>query len=146
MEFADSIAPSLSHTRTYVTGGFKTVGAMVKALDIVDGVGLARPTCQEPHFCKDVLEGKVKGAIKLLLDDNDFGMTNVAAGTHIRQISKDQEPLDLSVEENKENFMKDVGVWAEKMAKNSENNEYGYVDINSTEPVPYGAQSVAASA
>jgi 2,4-dienoyl-CoA reductase-like NADH-dependent reductase (Old Yellow Enzyme family) len=72
MEFADSIAPALKKTKTYVTGGFKTVGAMVKSLGAVDGIGLARPVCQEPHLCRDILEGKVKGAIKQRLDDSNL--------------------------------------------------------------------------
>jgi 2,4-dienoyl-CoA reductase-like NADH-dependent reductase (Old Yellow Enzyme family) len=57
IEFAEEIMKPLSKTKTYITGGFKTVGAMVKALDIVDGVGLARPVCQEP----DLPEKNVRG-------------------------------------------------------------------------------------
>ncbi|KAI6926409.1 FMN-linked oxidoreductase, partial [Hortaea werneckii] len=142
MEFADLIAPALTKTRTYVTGGFKTVGAMVNALNTVDGVGLARPVCQEPRFCADVLAGKVKGAIKMQLDNDNFGITNVAAGTQIRQMGKDQEPIDLSKGENVDAFMKDMGSWADKMGKDSEMQNYGYIDISSAAPVPYGGASV----
>jgi len=46
LDFAEVIVPSLKQTKTYITGGFKTVGAMVNALNTVDGVGLARPVCQ----------------------------------------------------------------------------------------------------
>lgn len=141
MEFADLIGPSLTKTKTYVTGGFKTVGAMVQALNTVDGVGLARPVCQEFHLCKDILEGKVKGAIKQQIDDNNFGLTNVAAGTQIRQVGKDQEPIDLSQGDNVDAFMKDMGTWADKMAKDSEGSSYGYIDISSAAPVPYGTAS-----
>ena len=81
LDFAETIVPALTKTKTYVTGGFKTVGAMVKALDTVDGVGLARPVCQEPRLCADILSGKVKGAIKQRVDDQNFGLTNVAAGS-----------------------------------------------------------------
>ena len=81
LEFAETIVPALSKTRVYVTGGFKTVGAMVEALDTVDGVGLGRPVCQEPRLCADILSGKVKGAIRQALDEQDFGITSVAAGT-----------------------------------------------------------------
>ncbi|KAI6934172.1 FMN-linked oxidoreductase [Hortaea werneckii] len=142
MEFADLIAPALTKTRTYVTGGFKTVGAMVNALNTVDGVGLARPVCQEPRFCADVLAGKVKGAIKMQLDNDNFGITNVAAGTQIRQMGKDQEPIDLSKGENVDAFMKDMGTWADKMGKDSEMQNYGYIDISSAAAVPYGGPSV----
>lgn len=141
MEFADSIAPALKRTKSYVTGGFKTVGAMVHALNVVDGVGLGRPVAQEPHLCKDILEGKIKGAIKQGLDENNFGLTNVAAGTQIRQIGKDQEPIDLSKEENLQAFMKDMGAWADKMGKDSAMQSYGYVDIESAASIPYGTVS-----
>jgi len=138
LEFADLIAPALKHTKTYLTGGFKTVGAMVKALDTVDGVGLARPVCQEFHLCKDILDGKVQGAIKMRLDENNFGLTNVAAGTQIRQVGKDQDPIDLSQEDNEQAFLKDMGEWGQKLAEDSKMLNYGYIDITSASAVPYG--------
>lgn len=138
MDFADLIAPALSKTKVYVTGGFKTVGAMVKALNSVDGVGLARPLCQEPHLCKDILEHGVKSAMLLKIDDNDFGIGNVAAGTQIRQIGKDQTPINLSDGANVDAFLKDLGPWADAMSKDSEMLKYGYIDINSATPIPYG--------
>ncbi|KAF7187358.1 NADH-dependent flavin oxidoreductase nadA [Pseudocercospora fuligena] len=138
LEFAELIAPALSKTKTYITGGLKTVGAMVNALQTVDGVGLARPVCQEPRLCKDILEGKVKGAIEQKLDQDNFGITNVAAGTQIRQVGKDQEPIDLSVQENVDAFMKDMGAWAEKAAKDTEKVGYGYIDLESVKAVAYG--------
>jgi len=140
LEFAESIVKPLTKTRTYITGGFKTVGAMVKALDTVDGVGLARPTCQEPRLPKDMLEGKVSGAIKLQLDENDFGITNVAAGTQIRQIGKDEEPIDLSNEENVKAFMADMEKWGQKLGSDKEMKEYGYIDL-SQKAQPYGTAS-----
>jgi 2,4-dienoyl-CoA reductase-like NADH-dependent reductase (Old Yellow Enzyme family) len=108
IEFVEEIVKPLTKTKVYVIGGLKTVGATVKALDTVDGVGLARPVCQEPHLRKDILEGKVMGSIHLKLDDNNFGLTNMAAGTQIRQIGKDQEPIDLSDQKNVDAFMKDM--------------------------------------
>lgn len=137
LEFAEQIVPALTKTKTYVTGGFKTVGAMVNALDTVDGVGLARPVCQEPRLCKAILNGQVKGAIEQKIDMDNFGLTNVAAGTHIRQVGKDQEPLDLSDEKNVEAFMKDMGNWADKQAKDTTKSEYGYIDLTAA-AVPYG--------
>lgn len=139
LEFAELIAPVLKKTKTYVTGGLKTAGAMVNALNTVDGVGLARPVCQEFRLCKDILNGSVKGAIKQQLDDSDFGITNMAAGTQIRQVGKDQEPIDLSKTENVEAFQKDVGGFMEEMGKNEDGKKYGYVDLISSHAVPYGA-------
>lgn len=138
LEFAEQIAPSLSKTRSYVTGGLKTAGAMVKALDVVDGVGLGRPVCQEPRLPRDILSGKVNASIKQRLDDANFGLTNVAAGTQIKQMGKDQEPIDLSKEENEKGFMQDMKKWGEMMAGNKDGEKFGYVDIDSVKPVPYG--------
>ncbi len=144
LEFADAIVPGLTKTKTYVIGGFKTVGGMVAALDTVDGVGLARPVTQEPLLCRDILAGKVKGAIKQLFDEDDFGLTNVVAGSQMRQIGKDQEPLDGSSREVVDAFMKDMGVWGEAMGKDAQGmNKYGYVDTDSLPVVPYGTAAAA---
>ncbi|KAK3718503.1 hypothetical protein LTR37_005007 [Vermiconidia calcicola] len=145
MEFADLIAPALKKTKVYVTGGFKTVGAMVNAVTTIDGVGVARPACQEPRLPKEILEGRVKGAIKLRFAENDFGIQLVAAGTHIQQIGKDHEPIDLSQEENANAFLKDMGVWAEKMGADKEFREQAYVDVTSVPFVPYGTASAPLS-
>lgn len=141
MEFAEMIAPALTKTKVYVTGGFKTVGGMVTAVSTIDGVGLARPTCQEPHIAKDILEGKIKGAIKMRFEENDFGIRLVVAGTHIQQIGNDHEPIDLSQEENVKAYMKDMGVWAEKMGGDKEMKYQAYVDITSVQSIPYGTAS-----
>jgi 2,4-dienoyl-CoA reductase-like NADH-dependent reductase (Old Yellow Enzyme family) len=137
LEFAEKIVTPLTKSKTYITGGLKTVGAMVKALDTVDGVGLARPACQEPHLPRDILEGKVKGAIRLKLDDNNFLLTNLAAGTQIRQLGKDQEPIDLSDQKNVDAFMKDMEAWGKKLAEDKEMKEFGYIDLSQAAR-PYG--------
>jgi 2,4-dienoyl-CoA reductase-like NADH-dependent reductase (Old Yellow Enzyme family) len=138
LEFAEMIAPVLSKTKTYITGGLRTVGAMVDALEIVDGVGLARPLAQEPHLCKDILEGKITGAMKQVIDENNFGLTNIAAGAQLRQISNGHEPIDLSHQRNLDALMKDLSVWGENMANDSSMRSYGYAEILSAQTVPYG--------
>ncbi|KAL5119108.1 hypothetical protein ACEQ8H_003032 [Pleosporales sp. CAS-2024a] len=138
IEFADKIAPALSKTKTYVTGGFKTASAMVDALHTVDGVGLARPVCLEPQLPRQILAGQVDAAIDQLTDDNDFATTNVAAGTQIRQLGKDHQPIDLSVQENLEAFHKDVATWKKALDEDKDGSKYGYVDMESVKSVPYG--------
>jgi hypothetical protein len=86
---------------------------------------------------RDILEGKVKGAIYLKLDDNDFGLTNLAAGTQIRQLGKDQEPIDLSDQKNVDAFMKDMEAWAKKLGEDKEMKEFGYIDLSQATK-PYG--------
>jgi hypothetical protein len=140
LEFAESIVKPLSKTKTYITGGFKTVGAMVEALEIIDGVGLAHPAALEFHLPKDILSVKVSGAIKQQLDENDFGTTNLAAGTMIRRVGKDQEPIDMPKKENVDAFFKDLATWGKKMAGDKDQKEYGYNDL-SQKAQPYGVAS-----
>jgi hypothetical protein len=56
----------------------------------------------------------------------------------IRQIGKDQEPIDLSREEHEQAFQKDMGAWGKKMAEDTGMYSFGYVDIESVKANPYG--------
>ena len=143
IEFAEKITPSLSKTKTYVTGGFKSASAMVDALNTVDGVGLARPVCLEPELPKQIINGEVDAAIHQLTDDIDFVATNIAAGTQIRQLGKDQQPVDLSDEKNLQPFLNDVGVWSKGLAEDEDGSKYGYMDLESISAVPYGTAASA---
>lgn len=139
MEFADRIVPALKQTKSYVTGGFRTVAKMVEALGTVDGIGLARPLCQEPRLCKDILSGKVNAAIRILVGENNFSLNSIVAGTQIRMIGQDREPFDGSDEKQIEGFMKDMAVWLEEMTKDDKFEKYGNPEIRNLPAVPYGA-------
>jgi len=145
LDFAEQITAGLKKggLATYITGGFKSVGAMVGALQTVDGVGLARPLTQEPRLCRDILDGKVTGAIKQHFDDSNFGLTNVVAGTQIRQLGKDQEPLDGSSDKVVEGFMKDMGVWSEGMSQDKNLEKFGYIDLENVPSAPYGTAAAS---
>ena len=67
IEFAELIRPLLKKTKVSVTGGFRTANAMVSAVrdGACDGVGLGRPLGAEPYLCKEILEGRVLGAIEV---------------------------------------------------------------------------------
>ncbi|KAI9736040.1 MAG: hypothetical protein M1818_006216 [Claussenomyces sp. TS43310] len=127
LDFADAIVKPLTKTKSYVSGGFKSAGAMVRALDTVDGVGIGRAVCQEPILPKEILEGKVPGAVEQDLDENDFGITLAAAGAQIRQIGEGNEPIDLSVKENVKSFEKDLEAWRVRSAQDEEVKEYKWV-------------------
>ncbi|OCK79488.1 FMN-linked oxidoreductase [Lepidopterella palustris CBS 459.81] len=129
LDFAEGIVKPLTKTRSYITGGFKSVGAMVKALDTVDGVGLARPVCQEFHLPKDMLKGRVDGAIRIGLDENNYNLTAAAAGMQIRQVGNSEEPIDLSVAENIAIFQDALGLWAKEISCDKEMTVYGYPDL-----------------
>lgn len=143
IDFAEKITPGLSKTKSYVTGGLRTASAMVDVLNTVEGVGLARPVCLEPELPKQIINGEVHAAIHQLTDDNDFATTNIAAGTQIRQLGKDQQPIDLSDEKNVKGFQKDVETWMKGLADNEDGSKYGYVDIESIQSVPYGGAAPA---
>lgn len=108
---------------------------MVHALETVDGIGLGRTLAQEPHFCADILAGRVDGAIKQHLDEDDFGVGLVVGGSLIRMIGKDLKPVDFSREEVVTAFLERMGAWAKAQAEDSSGNQVGYVDIPGG---PYG--------
>lgn len=142
LEFVRDIVPHLSKTKKYLTGGFRTVGAMVKALDILDGIGLGRPAAQEPRLPNDILAGKVTGAIRprdeLL---NDVGGHLAAAGTQMRQIAKGQEPVDLSNPKAVESLLGDLKAHFQKVVADGDKLEFrGFPDLKAQETSahPYG--------
>ncbi|KAJ4185306.1 hypothetical protein NW767_012952 [Fusarium falciforme] len=141
LEFAESIVPRLKQTKVFVTGGFRTVSAMVKALDVVDGVGLARPLCAEPNLPKDILEGRVNtGAVVLKINNQDYGLTETAAGTQIRQLGRNQCPMDLTNDEVVEAFQKSTEKWEKALEADGDKMEvYGYVDLEGVELAPMGS-------
>ncbi|RYO93877.1 hypothetical protein DL762_000832 [Monosporascus cannonballus] len=144
IEFAEMVVPRLKKTKTYVTGGLRTVGAMVEALKTVDGVGLGRPICHEFDLPRKNLEDKVQGAVAILLDEDSFTATNVAAGTQMRLVGQDKQPLDLTGEDHLQAFQNSMGLWAQKMAADKDGSMYGFVDIEGIKLEPYGAAYSAA--
>ncbi|KAI1407919.1 hypothetical protein F5Y13DRAFT_173774 [Hypoxylon sp. FL1857] len=137
LDFAETIVPQLKRTKTYVTGGLRTVGAMVNALKTVDGIGLGRPVCHEFDLPNKILKGTVKSAIENL-DEQDYGPTSVAAGTQIRLVGKDKQPLDLSKDKYKDIFFKSMQRWAQTMSEDKDSSKFGFVDIEDIKLEPYG--------
>ncbi|OAQ58918.1 NADH oxidase [Purpureocillium lilacinum] len=138
LEFADLILPELKKTKAYVTGGLRSTEGMVKALETVQGVGLGRPACQEFDLPKKILSGDANGAKHYLLDEEDFGLTNVAAGTQMRTVGKDKQPLDLSRDDHKHIFLESLQKWWQGMASNKDGSKYGFIDIEGIKLQPYG--------
>ena len=136
LEFAEIIVPALTKTRTYITGGFRTVGGMVHALKTVDGIGLVRSVCQEPMFCADVLSGKLTGVIKQRLDQDDILSTSAAAGAQLNMIARDLEPINLGRKEGVEIFMKAMAAWMNEMAHNEALTHSGWARIENGHSFP----------
>ncbi|KAI9693144.1 MAG: hypothetical protein M1822_005140 [Bathelium mastoideum] len=90
IEFAEMLGPMLKKTKVYVTGGFRTVGGMVRALNdkALDGIGIGSPLSMEPFLCKEILEGKITGAI-----ENKMPLPNqiMASGTQLHQLGTGEE-------------------------------------------------------
>lgn len=129
IEFAEEIVKPLNRTKAYITGGLKTVGGMVKALDIVDGVGLGRPACQEFGLPKDILEGKVTGAVKPAIDEGNISLSIIASGVQITQVGYGYESIDLSLKENVATFLRALEEWTQEIGTNKELKEHGFMKI-----------------
>ncbi|KAF2838250.1 FMN-linked oxidoreductase [Patellaria atrata CBS 101060] len=136
IEFADAITPGLTKTKTFITGGFRSVGAMVAALSTVDGVGLARSVAQEPRLLKDILSGNVHSAIKPMIEENNALASFLAARTQMTQIGNDHEPIDLGQETNAKGFFADIETFMKEAAEDVKREKYGYVNIRSVAANP----------
>ncbi|CAI7573560.1 unnamed protein product [Penicillium pancosmium] len=139
LDFAKIIVPGLTKTKTYVTGGLRTVGGMVKALETVDGVGLGRPLCQEPNLCAHILSGKVKGALVQKINMYEFGATAGASGVQILQMGSHLQPIDLSQEANVAKLFGALGPWAAARQKDLELYAFPAIDGYDT---PYSASTL----
>ncbi|KAJ5291368.1 Aldolase-type TIM barrel [Penicillium angulare] len=128
LEFARAVVPGLSKTKSYVTGGFKTVEGMIGALDTVDGIGLGRPLCQEPTFCNQILSGQIKGAMLQKLDLEQFSVTAGAAGLQIKQMGQNLQPINLSVQENVAKLFGGLMKWKAEQDKNAEIYQFPALD------------------
>ncbi|KAI4867138.1 hypothetical protein F4820DRAFT_414517 [Hypoxylon rubiginosum] len=138
LDFADMIVPELTKTKAIVTGGLRTVGAMVKALNIVQGVGLGRPACHEFDLPKLILAGKVQGAIDSFLDEQNYVITDVAAGAQVRLVARGKAPIDLTDPEIFAAFMKSMEIWVKENTEDRDGKLYGWADIFGVEFYPYG--------
>lgn len=87
---------------------------MVKALDTIDGVGLARPLCQEPFLCSQILAQKTAAALTPLVNQYDFGLTAVAACVQMRQMGHNLSPVDLSTLQNVDVLTQAIQDWAKR--------------------------------
>ena len=92
IEFAELIRPLLKKTKVYVTGGLRTAGGMVNAVrsGACDGVGIGRPLSAEPYFCRELLEGKIAGAIENFVP---LPMNTQSSGTQLHQIGRGEEMI-----------------------------------------------------
>uniref|UniRef100_A0AC34F2E0 NADH:flavin oxidoreductase/NADH oxidase N-terminal domain-containing protein n=1 Tax=Panagrolaimus sp. ES5 TaxID=591445 RepID=A0AC34F2E0_9BILA len=64
LEFAEKIKPAIKYAIVYVTGGFRTVPAMIQAIkeNATDGIGLGRPITQDFDLPNQILKGSIQSA------------------------------------------------------------------------------------
>ncbi|CAG8395795.1 unnamed protein product [Penicillium salamii] len=138
LEFAEMIIPELKRTKVYVTGGLRTVNAKVNAVRSVHGVGLARPSVHELDFPRKVLEGNINSVPQLLIDEQDFPTSSIAAGIQMRLVGNDKQPLDLSREDHMEIFTNTMLKFFGEMAQNADGSKFGFPDIEGFPLKPFG--------
>ena len=130
IEFAEQLRPLLKKTKVYVTGGLRTAGGMVKAVEggACDGVGLGRPLAAEPYLCKEILEGKVTGAIENYMP---LPMNTQASGTQLQQCGNGEDAIsDWSVESEVKRWIEANEIEAkrkEKMLPLVDSSGYPYI-------------------
>lgn len=81
------IRPLLKQTIIYVTGGFRTASGMTRAIhdNACQGIGIGRPLGAEPYLCRDILSGKVTGAIENFVP---LPKNTQATGSQLHQIGR----------------------------------------------------------
>nr|CEG04955.1 unnamed protein product [Fusarium clavum] len=136
---AEEIVKALKRDmKVFSTGGFKTVKAMVDSLDIIDGVGLGRASAQEPRFPETLKKETITGTIEQCFDHDDVLKRFAAAGVQICQIANQQEPVDLSKQENTDSLWNDVMQYFAKAGADTEHKLYKWPAVTQV-AYPYGA-------
>ncbi|KAI1722093.1 NADH:flavin oxidoreductase / NADH oxidase family domain-containing protein [Ditylenchus destructor] len=99
LEFAKEIKPAVKNSVVYLTGGFRTVPAMVKAIEdgVTDAIGLGRPIGAELDLPAKILAGKVQSAKRNILEDN-FVVSNALCSVQMWQ--SQQTPFSENVDIN----------------------------------------------
>uniref|UniRef100_A0A0B7K1Y3 Uncharacterized protein n=1 Tax=Bionectria ochroleuca TaxID=29856 RepID=A0A0B7K1Y3_BIOOC len=97
--------------KLYLSGGMRSVGSMISALDSVDGIGLGRPAAAEPRLASDIVEGRAGGALKPQTAGEEFPLSLMAAGAQIWQIARGKEPFQLWDEKVLAQLEQDLGIW-----------------------------------
>lgn len=77
-----AVRPQIKKAAVYLTGGFRTVPGMIRAIrnNETDGVSLARPVAAEPDLPRKILNQGVQSAA-LTQFENDFLIGLPAAQT-----------------------------------------------------------------
>ena len=113
LEFADVVRKGVQQSKIFTTGGFRTAAAMIEAVEsgTTDGIGLGRPVTQEFDLPRKLINGQLSAATDSHLDQQNFGVTNVASGTQMRQVANKFQPFDQSNKQDFDTFNDVMGRW-----------------------------------
>jgi 2,4-dienoyl-CoA reductase-like NADH-dependent reductase (Old Yellow Enzyme family) len=143
IEFAEAIRPMLKKTVLYVTGGFRTASGMAEAIrsGACDGIGIGRPLGAEPYLCKEILEGRVNGAIENFVP---LPKNTQATGSQLHQVGLGDKLIsDWSDEEEVKRWLDADKVEEErKMAVLPQVDSSGYPRIEARSGFEYVRSSV----
>ncbi|CAD5205903.1 unnamed protein product [Bursaphelenchus okinawaensis] len=86
VQFSQAIKPHIKQAVVYVTGGFRTAPAMIKAVKegSTDGIGLGRPITAEPDLPAKILTGRALSASFNPMDTN-FQLGHCVATSQMAQ-------------------------------------------------------------
>ncbi|KAL7941326.1 hypothetical protein V8C42DRAFT_360944 [Trichoderma barbatum] len=141
IEFAEMVIPELKKTKAYITGGLRTTAGMVKALDKMHGIGIGRPAAHEYDLPQKLIDGVVDGAMKQLIGEDNFMLTNAAATIQMMIAGLGHEPLDLRRPDHDKVLAIAVGKYVENRGKGV---LPGPPHIEGIELQPYGTAYAAA--
>lgn len=143
LKFAETIVPQMGETaadrrtKVFINGGLRTAGAIAKAIDTVDAVGIVRSSAQEPWIARDLLNGNITGAVHPRAPfDNEFVMTNGMAGAQLRQVTSGFMPFNSSDEKAVDVYLKDKAAHGGAAANDPDNKLPWFLNI-SVKKVPY---------
>ncbi|CAJ0933443.1 unnamed protein product, partial [Mesorhabditis belari] len=134
LKFTDQIRSALKSTKMYVTGGFRTVKWMVKAIEDgnCDGVGLGRPVTAEPDLPRKILNFGVLAAADTKINQKDHAITIAASMTQIWQagrfpVEKIQKVtdgiMDLSIQTLATRYLNESKIFMAEIGKKLERGE-----------------------
>uniref|UniRef100_A0A915ATH5 Choline/carnitine acyltransferase domain-containing protein n=1 Tax=Parascaris univalens TaxID=6257 RepID=A0A915ATH5_PARUN len=130
IEFSEAIVKNLHKIIVYLTGGFRTTRGMCDAIEkgATNGIGIGRPSTQEPDLAAKLTQGKTIAAVKTLIHPDDFTLALYAYQTQMGQMGN--EPfsgdvckgiMDLSDKQTVEKYTavlkKYMQDWGERMMK-----------------------------
>ncbi|KAE8334624.1 hypothetical protein BDV24DRAFT_169989 [Aspergillus arachidicola] len=108
LEYGRFYSEMMERPKVYVTGGYRSVEGIIRAVQEADGISLARPLCQEPQLCSHILSGSVETAPPVKIDTDNFHFTSVAALMQMQHLGKGLQPVDLGSERDTDRLYKAI--------------------------------------